>query len=165
MKGAMKFGVLALLLVSLVASAFAFHGRAFGNEAAKEALESGDYTAWKEAMTAGLTEERFNQMRERHTQMEERMSEMRAKMEDRQVVIDAACEEADISKLSEINCPMLEEIDETNFETFCELHQAKQDKDFEKVKELSEELGLNLGRGFGMKGMPRMGMRHRFDLE
>jgi len=164
MKRVMKFGVLALLLVSLVASAFAFHGRAFGNEAAKEAMESGDYTAWKEAMTAELTEERFNQMRERHTQTEERMSEMKAKMEERQALIDAACKEGDITQLSEIGCPMLEEIDESNFETFCELHQAKQDKDFEKVKELSEELDLNHEKGFGMKES-RLSMRHRFNLE
>ena len=57
MRKAAKFGILALLLVTLVTGAFAFSGRGFGNEAAKEALEAVDYATWKEAMTAGLTEE------------------------------------------------------------------------------------------------------------
>lgn len=166
MKGIMKFGIMALFLVSLVGSAFAFHGGVFSNDDAKEAIDSDDYDAWKEAMISELTEERFNLMRERHAQMEVKISERKAMMEERNSVISTACEEDDISKISEIDCPMHNTINEANFEAFCELHQAKQDRDFDKIKELSEELGFEgLGSGFGMKGMHRMGMRQGFAID
>lgn len=166
MKGVMKFGVLALFLVSLVGSAIAFNGGVFGNEVLTEALESGDYYAWKEAMISELNEERFNEMREWHAQNGEKMSERKAMMEEKNDAINVACEKGDISRLSEIGCMMMDKINEDNFETFCEFHQAKQDKDFKKVKELSEELGFEgPGKGFGIRGMHRMGIKHGFILE
>jgi hypothetical protein len=139
MKKVAKFGILALLLVSLVTGAFAL-----GNEDVREALEAGDYANWKEAKTAGLTEERFNQMKERHEQMSERREEMEQAMEQGYEVWKEAV--ADSPKGNH----MTEVITEENFDTFVEMHEAKQSGDFETAKELAQEIGLNgLGRRHG----------------
>ena len=152
MKKVTKFGIVALLLVSVVASAFAFSGRGFDNEAAREALEDGDYAAWKEAMTAGLTEERFNQLRERHTQMEEK----RVSMQETRKKVQQALETGDYNAWKEAigDSPhagkLTEVINKENFDTFVQMHEAKQNGDFETAKALAEELGL---QGFGKCGM------------
>ena len=62
-----KSGILVLASV-LVVGLLAFGAFAMpfgkGNSAVKDALESGDFSSWKEAMTSELTEERFEEMRE-----------------------------------------------------------------------------------------------------
>lgn len=178
MKKVAKFGILALLLVSLVASAFAFSSRGFGNEAAREALEAGDYASWKTAMIAELTEENFNQMAERHGQMDEKraamlesreqryegMAEKRAAMQEANEKIQQALEAGDHDAWVEAvstsgrNSRMAETITEENFETYVKLHEARQNQEWETVKQLSEELGLeNLE---GRKGFKRGMFRH-----
>lgn len=152
MKKVTKFGIVALLLVSLVASAFAFSGKGFGNEVAREALEAGDYATWKEAMTAGLTEDRFNQLRERHTQM----AEKRVAMQETREKVQQALEAGDYNAWKEAigdsprGAKSTEVITEDNFETFVEMHNAMQSGDFETAKQLAEELGL---KGFGKFGI------------
>ena len=148
MKKVAKFGILALLLVSLVAGAYAF-GQ--GNEVAKEALEAGDYSAWKNAMTEGLTEERFNQMRERHQQMSEKRAEMEEAMQDGyDAWVEAIGDSPKAAKLTEV-------ITEENFDTFVEIHEAKQNGDHETAKALAEELGLEKeGKCRGGMGKIRM---------
>ena len=73
-----KFGIAVLLLVGLVASAFAFPGLGFrSNEAVEEAIEAGDYNAWKELMsgkgrvTQVITEANFARFAEAHRLAEE----------------------------------------------------------------------------------------------
>ncbi|MBN1386007.1 hypothetical protein JW968_03450 [Candidatus Woesearchaeota archaeon] len=71
-------GLLALMIVGVVASAgiaSAFMGQGIGKqlsdeerEAMHDAMESGDYDAWHQAMTDTLTEERFNELVEMHAQ-------------------------------------------------------------------------------------------------
>lgn len=140
MKKVAKFGIVALLLVSLVGSAFAFGNRGFGNEAARDALEAGDYTAWKNAMSEGLTEEKFNQMRERHGQITEKRAEMQEKNTERQAKMDEACETGIIPE--DLEGPMAEKLTE-NFDAICQLHAARKDgMNPNDLKELAEELGL-----------------------
>ena len=92
-----KIAIAALLVLSVLGagfvSAFPMGFRGFNKELTAEdleiltekrqemtdAIESGDYEAWKalmeqriEEMRAGLTEENFNQVMERHSQMKER---------------------------------------------------------------------------------------------
>ncbi len=144
MKKVAKFGIVALLLVGLVGSAFAFGGIGFGNEAAKEALETGDYNAWKEAMSAELTEERFDKMVERHQKMTEKRAEMEEAIEQG---YDAWKEFVEDKPHGE---KLLEAINEDNFDRFVEMHEAKQNGDHETAKEIAEELGLKgPGKGFG----------------
>ena len=101
MKKIAKFGIVALLLVSLVAGAFAFSSKGFGNEAAREALEAGDYNAWKEAVSSQLTEENFNKIVEMHEANAERF-ELRAQ-------IRQAVEDGDFEKAQELRAELGEE--------------------------------------------------------
>lgn len=149
MRKATKFGIAALLLVALVGSAFAFSGNGFGNEAAREALESGDYAAWKDAMIAELTEERFNQLRERHTEMEQKRAEMQENMEQVQQAIEAGDYDAWVEAVADSpgGNRLTEVITEENFDTFVAMHEARQSGDLETARSLAEELGLG---GFGL---------------
>ncbi len=164
MKKVAKFGIIAVLLVGLVASSFAF-GR--GNEAAREALEAGDYAAWKNAMIAELTEERFNQMRERYNQM----AEKRVAMQEKRAEIEAAMEQGyDAWKEAVADSPreakLTEVITKENFDTFVEMHEAMQNGDYETAKALAEELEVEgLGRGFFGRGGCLGGFRPRMDFE
>ena len=171
MKKIAKFGILALLLVSLVASAFAFSGRGFGNEAARDALEAGDYATWKNAMIAELTEENFNQMVERHGQMTEKravMLESREQhyegMAERKAEMENAMEEgyeawSVLIAENPRGQQMLEAVNAGNFDDFVTMHNARQDGDTETAQALAEELGLkHFGKGFGGKrGMRNFG--------
>ncbi|OIO63900.1 hypothetical protein AUJ83_00490 [Candidatus Woesearchaeota archaeon CG1_02_33_12] len=163
MKNLTKFGIVALLLVSLAGSVFAFSGRGFGNEETRQAIESGDYETWKEAMTSQLTEERFNQMKENHNQMAEKKAGMQEQRESVEAAIEA--EDYDAWVLAVETCPrenkFAETVTEENFKTFVAMHNAMQDKDFETAKALAEELGLEkpegkMGGRFGhrMHNMP-----------
>jgi len=163
MKNITKFGIVALLLVSLAGSVFAFSGRGFGNEETRKALEAGDYGTWKEAMTSQLSEERFNQMKENHNQMAEKKAGMQEQREAVEAAIEA--EDYDAWVLAVENCPrenrFAETVTEENFETFVAMHKAMQDKDFETVKVLAEELGLedNMGRNLDKFGKGMFGAR------
>ena len=148
MKKISKLGILVLFLVALVGSAFAFPG-GFGNEDVKAAVEANDYEAWKEAVTNGLTEERFNKAVERY----EKISEKRAEMEEIKAEIDAAMDEGYGAWVEAIEGrpraeKLLDIIDEDNFETFVAMHDAKESGDIETAKELADELGL---KGIGKK--------------
>ena len=158
MKKTAKFGIVALLLLGLVASAFAFSGRGFGNQAAKEALEAGDYGAWKGAMTEGLTEERFNHMREREQEMEGKRAEMQENRAEVEAAIDAGDYEAWLSAIEgkSMGKKHSEVITKDNFDTFVEMHNARKSEDFETAKALAEKLGFEgLGRGHGGKAGSR----------
>jgi hypothetical protein len=149
MKTITKFGIVALLLVSLAGSVFAFSGRGLGNEEAREAMEAGDYDAWKESMTSQLTEERFNQMKEKHGQMTEKRAEMQEQREEVQAAI--ASEDYDTWVLAIEDNPrenrFAETVTEYNFETFIAMHNAMENKDFETATELAGELGIERPEG------------------
>ncbi len=147
MKRTKFFGVLALMIiVASLGTVSAFGGNFFGMDPEREdivnAVEANDYEAWKEAMSNRLTEEKFNERVARH----EARSEMREHREDKIQAIEAGDYEA--FKVAAEDWPMLSNIqNEDDFELLVQLHQAKQDGDYETVEELREQLGM-LG-GFG----------------
>jgi hypothetical protein len=136
------FGLLALLmLIASVGSAFAFGAKLFGGDSESrekivEAIEAKDYNAWKEAMSAQLTEENFNKLVARH----ESMSERQAQMEAIEQAIQKGDYEAWKKAVESMNSEMM--LDEENFKILVQLHQARENGDYETVKELSEQLGL-----------------------
>ncbi|MBN1156849.1 hypothetical protein JXA85_04480 [Candidatus Woesearchaeota archaeon] len=149
-------GIVALLLVGLVASAFAFSGKGLGNDAPREALKNGDYGAWKNAIVSGLTEERFNQLRERESLSEQN----RVQMDERRMRIEESMEQGyDAWKAAVANSPremkMAEKITQENFDAFVQMHKALQSGDTETAKKLAEELGLSGFRGGGHRGFPK----------
>ena len=192
MKKIAKLGIIALLLVSLVTSAFAFAGRGFGkeaargapeffldtglhNEAARNALEAGDYSAWKEAMVSQLTEERFNQMLERHNRISDNMvernqgmAEKRAAMQETRENFQNAIQTGNYNMWKEImaNTPfgakMAEQITEEKFASFVEMHNARQNSDFETAKQIADELGIKNSDGkFGQMKFDKTQKEHR----
>jgi hypothetical protein len=102
------------------------------------AIEAKDYDAWKAAVSDRLTEDNFNTLVERH----EAMSEQREQRDDVMEAIEAGDYAA--FQVAADNTPIISRIqDEDDFEILVQLHQAKQDGDYEKVRELSEQLGLS----------------------
>ncbi|MBU0628465.1 MAG: hypothetical protein KKC75_04700 [Nanoarchaeota archaeon] len=154
MRKATKFGILALLLVSLVGSAFAFSAKGFGNNATKQAIKDNDYTAWKEAKSSELTEDNFNKLHQRYADMSEKKTEMDQKRQD----VEAAIESNDYNAwLSAVEgSPGAEKLKETitadNFSRFVEMHNAMKNKDPETAKQIADELGIKWPMGFGGLG-------------
>ncbi|MFH1399871.1 MAG: hypothetical protein ABIG95_07245 [Candidatus Woesearchaeota archaeon] len=143
-----------VLGVIAVGAVSAFGG--FGNrEQVRAALDANDYTAWKQAMESGLTQERFEQMKQknmRHVQDIESRQAMRK-----------AIENADYDGWKTIvegmePTPFIAEkiLTQEDFNTLVEIHQARQNKDFDRVSVLQETLGLKrtgMGKGrFGCMG-------------
>jgi len=165
------FGILALLLIGLVAagavSAMGMGHWGDNKEAVRDAIEAEDFDAWKEAMIAGLTEERFDELVERHENMPEDMQERMEERHAHQEAMQAAIESGDFDSWKAImeESPREEpfELTEENFELFVELHNARQDGDVDKIARLSEELGMPAnGEGKGPGGMRGEGMRGGF---
>jgi len=140
MKNKTIFGLFALAM--LVVSIGAVSAFRWGNsEQVKQALDSKDFGSWKQAMSEQLTEENFNQMAERHGKMVERHA---AKQEMRE-----ALEAGDFEawKAAVENMPRKQEVSEEDFNVMVQMHQARQDGDFDKAMELREELGFKPGFG------------------
>jgi len=146
----MKKSVIALLLVGLFAigivSAFGWNMQ--NREEIRASIEANDFGGWKEAMSKGFTEERFNQMRERHQDMAAVHDALEQGDYDAWA---AAISGTPMGKMSEL-------IDEGNFDTFVEFHEARAAGDLELAQELAGELGLpgpgkgGFGRGMGRHG-------------
>lgn len=65
-----------------------------------------------------------------------------------QIVQAIENEDYEAWKKAAVNSPMISKIlNEDDFKILVQLHQAKQDGDYTKVKELSEQLGLPCGSG------------------
>ena len=160
MNKAMKFGIAALLLVGLVGSAFAYGGKGLGNEETRAAMDADDFSAWKSAMQNGLTEERFNEMRQRHTKIQQHRKDMDAHREEIDNVIEAGYNTwKELVSKSPRGVHLLEVINENNFETFAAMHDARVNKDIDTAKTLAEELGIQgIGRGAFGKGQFKEGI-------
>lgn len=159
--------VAGLLMIGLVASAgivSAFGGRfsrcgfSDAGEAIKQAVENNDYEAWKDAMSGTMTEEKFREIVERH----EVRSERRESMNERREAVKQALETGDYTAWKnaidsfERTGRIADKITEDNFGTFVKLHEAKQNRDYETLKELREELGFDKGHCMhGMRGRIR----------
>lgn len=141
------------MLVASLGVAQAFGGNLFGmgsesRDAIENAIKAKDYNTWKEAMAAELTEENFNKLVERQETMSERQVQREA--------MENAIQEGDYeawkkaAENSSVNSSMI--LDEDHFNNLVQLNQAKQDENYTKVRELSEELGLP--GGFEPHGFP-----------
>ncbi|GFO97989.1 hypothetical protein ig2599ANME_2200 [groundwater metagenome] len=170
------FGMLAIfIVVASIATVSAFQGKFSGMDTAGRdeilnAIKAKDFNAWKELMSARLTEENFNKLVERQqviSQRHEDMLQKRGAMSSERGAFNEqmvqAIEKGDYEAWKEaaVNTPMISKIDnEDDFKILVQLHQAKKDGDFEKVKELSEQFGLPGGSGkhkmFGHFGRGRM---------
>lgn len=154
MKRKSILGLLVLMiLIGSLGAAQAFGGDFFGmnsetRDAIINAIKAKDYNAWKEAMEAQLTEENFNKLVERQEAMSERQAQREA--------IEKALQEGDYEawkkavENSSMNSSKI--LDEDHFKTLVQLYQAKQDGNFTKVRELSEQLGMP--DGFERRGLP-----------
>lgn len=150
-------GILAIMIVVVsIGSVSAFGGRLFGMDPNSQnnitnAIKANDYTAWKEAMSAQLTQENFNKLVQRAKTLSQRHGNMSEKLalnvEMNQAIKDGnysawktAAEKSNSSMISKIT-------DVDHFNTLVQLYQAKQDGNYTKVKELSAQLGLTGGSG------------------
>ena len=143
------FGTLALMVVvASIGSISAFGGKFFGidsesREKIAEAIETNDYNAWKEAMSAQLTEENFNMLVKRH----KAIYEERAQRE----TMEQALEEGDYEAWKEAvgNQSVTHDkiLDEDDFERLVQLHQARQDRECEPMGNLTEKPGFPGGHG------------------
>jgi len=153
----MNYGVLALLLVGLVAvagSVAALGGLFPGveNEEVRAAVEAGDFDAWKEAVESSLTEDNFNQIRD--AILERQQNEM-SQDAMRQAIEDG---DYDAWKAAALERGMEADkiMNEDDFSLLIELHKAREEGDSDRVSELMselKELGISrLGAGFEMNG-------------
>ena len=149
-----KSGILVLASILVVGLlAFGAFAMPFGkdNSKVRDALESGDFASWKEAMTAELTEERFEEMQKMHSMMEERRAEMD------QVISEGYDAWKEFVGERPHGEQMLEVISEENFDLLVKMHEARSSGDIETAKALAEELGLERPEGKLGKGMHRQG--------
>lgn len=153
------FGLLAIIVVvASIGSVAAFGGKFSildpqGQDNIVNAIKAKDFTAWKNAMSAQLTEENFNKLVERQEATAQRhldMSEKRAmhsgtwafNEEMNQAIIDGNYD-AWKTAAEKANSIMISKIDtQDKFNLLVQLYQAKQDGNYAKVKELSTQLGL-----------------------
>ncbi|HEY9246346.1 MAG TPA: hypothetical protein VIO11_05815 [Candidatus Methanoperedens sp.] len=155
MKSKSILGLLALMILfGLFGAASAFGGDFFGmnnqtRDTILNAIKAKDYNAWKEAMSSQLTEENFNTLVERHEAMSKRQAQKEAMVK--------AIKEGDYEawkkaiENSSVNSSKI--LDEDHFKVLVQLHQAEQEGNFTKVRELSEQ--LDLPGGFGKHRMFR----------
>lgn len=158
-------GLLAIMVVvASIGSVAAFGGKFFGMDpesgnAIVNAIKAKDFNAWKEAITAQLTEENFNKlveqqaaMSQRHENMSEKRGAMSSGIQALNEEMNRAIKEGnyDAWKKAVVNSksPLVSKItNEDEFKILVQLYQAKQDGNYTKVKELSQQLGLPVENG------------------
>lgn len=157
-------GLLAIVAVAASIGSAAAYGGFFGFDPGNgneiiDAIKAKDFNAWKEAITARLTEENFNKLVERHEKMSQRHGNMSEKLGARYPGIGALNEdmikavkdgdyEAWKTAAVNANSPLLSKITtEDQFKILVQLYQAKQDGNYELAKELGQQLGLPVGIG------------------
>jgi len=144
------FGLFGLLLIGVLAAGSV---SAFGwrhDEEATQALEDGDYDAWREARLSELTEENFETMRSQYADREEQRETMDA--------IKTALEAGDYDEWKDLiesldDYPLdVETFTEEDFDILVQMHEARQSGDLETVEELADELGFETPFGLGPFG-------------
>ncbi|MBD3203628.1 hypothetical protein GF327_04995 [Candidatus Woesearchaeota archaeon] len=170
MKNKTIVAMLALLSIGLVVAGSVSAYR-FGmwqdpenREEIQEAIENNDFDSWREAMMNRINQENFDEIVQRHGMIRERRQEKQENREQNQEMTDEACElggeegyEMWLESLSERpGARRLQEViqDAQDFDKLCELHELRNDPDSDpdKIRDLSEELSLPRGRGFGNCG-------------
>lgn len=158
-------GILAIMIVVVSIGAVSAYGGKFigmnpeSQDNIVNAIKANNYTAWKEAMSAQLTEENFNKLVQRAQTMSQRhgnMSEKLALNQEMNQAIKDGNYNAWKTAAQKANSPMISRIDtQDKFNMLVQLYQAKQDGNSTKVKELSAQLGLT--GGFGRHHMSGFG--------
>ncbi len=120
------------------------------------AIKANDYNAWKEAISAQLTQDNFNKIVQRYQAMLQRHGNETRGMVSGNQTLNAEMIQAlkdgnyDAWKKAVANSksPLVSKItNEDQFKTLVQLYQAKQDGNYTKVNELSQQLGLPMGFG------------------
>ena len=145
------FVMLALFGAAFVAAQGLGLGGGMSDEdraAMQEAMQNGDYETWSSLGKAQFSEERF-------AEMQERQAEMQAHREAVEAALDSGDYDAWVAAMADApgNHGMMDAITEENFDTFVEMHQAREAGDFDTASELAEELGLGVGSYGGCDGV------------
>ncbi|MBN2368175.1 hypothetical protein JXC34_04075 [Candidatus Woesearchaeota archaeon] len=164
MKQKTIIALLALVVVGIVAAAGASaFGFGFGQDqeardVIRDAIDNNDFDAWKSAVSTALTEENFNQLVEIHQNMGQNRAQFRKQGDEMRDAIEAGDYDAYLEALGNMDTlpPGLETLTEEDFDLLVQIHEARQDGDYETAEELSDELGFDcpmaggFGRGPGM---------------
>ena len=150
------FALLGLLLVGVVAagtaSAFGFGvGSTEDREQIRTAIENNDFESWKGAMQGMINEENFNSMVERHQNRMQHRENMDAVRD----AIDSGSYDDYLDAIADLeNEPRFAVDSEEEFDLLVEMHEARQNQDFDTAKEIADELGFEFGprQGKGMRG-------------
>jgi hypothetical protein len=143
-----------ILAVSASVSAFGFGNNVEDRDLMDNALESGDYDAWNQLMSERINEDHFNEMVERH----ENRGQHRQDREEMRSAIETGNYDEYVTTID--NMEDLPDdfvvLDENDFNTLVQIHQYRQNGDYELAEELIENadfefpMGPNkMGRGNG----------------
>ena len=130
--------------------------------AIQDAIANNDFTAWKTAVTATLTEDNFNKMVERHNNMVQR----RENMDEMRTAIDAGDYDSYIEAVGNMdNLPDdFQPLSEEDFNLLVQIHEARQSGDYETAQQLRDQLSNPMIGGFG-RGMMGEGFGHAGGME
>ncbi len=159
------FGLLAITIVVATIGSVAANGGKFpgidpqSRDNITNAIKANDFNAWKEAMSAQLTQDNFNKIVQRYQAMLQKhgnMSEKHGTMFSARQAMNAEMIQAikdgnyEAWKTAAVNSksPLVSKItNEDQFKILVQLYQAKQDGNYTKINELSQQLGLPAGNG------------------
>lgn len=154
------FALLALLIVGIVAAAGAsamgwMQGNNEDRDEIRQAIEDNDFDSWKTLHQERLTEENFNEIVERH-ESRELCRESHEAVRD---AIDNEDYEAYLEAVSSYDdCPYeMPELTEDDFNILTQIHDAREEGNFDLAHELMEDLDVDMPFGNG-QGMMRQGM-------
>ncbi len=138
-----------LLVFSGIATAFAGRMTEEERDAVKQAVDEGDYDAWKAAVIATLTEEHFNEVVERHAEREE----MRESKEAVKEAIENEDYEAFLAAVAELDKvpPHFEDVSEEAFLEIVERHQSGNGNKGIGLGRMKQKMGFNKDKMKGWK--------------
>ena len=159
------------IVVAAIGSVAAFGGKFTGidpqsRDNITNAIKANNYSAWQAAMSAQITQDNFNNLVQRYQAMSQRhenMSQWRGNMSKTQgpmysgiqalnagmiqAIKDNSYTEWNAAVVNSTSGLVSKITNESQFNTFVQLYQAKQDGNNTKVLELSQQLGLPAGYG------------------
>jgi len=160
------FGMLAItIVVATIGSVAAFGGKFPGidpqsSDNITNAIKANDFSAWQAAMSAQLTQANFDKLVQNYQTMSQRhgntsqwrgnMSKPNGTMHAKQALSAEMIQALKDGNYAEWNAaivnsnsPLVSKItNEDQFKILVQLYQAKQDGNYTKVKDLSQQLGL-----------------------
>lgn len=154
----------ALLSVVVLGIVAAGTASAFG--LGRGLFAQGDYKSYVDAMEEKgiepMSEALYNELVEHREQMETHRLQMKESRAKAMAAIGAGDYDAWLAAISEMpNAEeMTEKITEANFDLLVQMHEAREDGDWETAEELAGQLSLDMpfGQGKGMGGMGNQGM-------